>query len=106
MRKLVLYIFWQSLLMDIGGAEMFVRMTNFSGNLFDDFRRLEEEMDELLGRWPWPAGIRSVVPGSCPPINVGTTTEEADVYGPCLISPHLKVGLSTIAAVANLGDAD
>ena len=59
---------------------MFGRLTNFSGNLFEDFRRLEEEMDALFGRWPSPAGIRSVVPGTYPPINVGTTPDAVDVY--------------------------
>jgi HSP20 family protein len=59
---------------------MFGLMTNFGGNLFEDFRRLEEQMDELFGRWPSPAGIRSVVPGTYPPINVGTTPDAVDVY--------------------------
>jgi HSP20 family protein len=59
---------------------MFGRLTNFSGNLFEDFRRLQEEMDALFGRWPSPAGIRSVVPGTYPPINVGTTPDAVDVY--------------------------
>ena len=30
---------------------MFGRLTNFSGSLFEDIRRMEEEMDELFGRW-------------------------------------------------------
>jgi len=59
---------------------MFGRLTNFSGNLFEDFRRMEAEMDALFGRWPSPAGIRSVVPGTYPPINVGTTPDAVDVY--------------------------
>ena len=59
---------------------MFGLLPNFGGNLFEDFRRLEEEMDELFGRWPSPAGIRSVVQGTYPPINVGTTPDAVDVY--------------------------
>jgi len=59
---------------------MFGRLTNFSGNLFEDFRRMEEQMDALFGRSPSPSGIRSVVPGTYPPINVGTTPEAVDVY--------------------------
>ena len=43
---------------------MFGRLTNFSSNLFEDFRCLEDEMDALFGRWPSPAGIRSVEPGT------------------------------------------
>jgi HSP20 family protein len=37
-------------------------------------------MDEMFGRWPWPAGIRSVARGTYPPINVGSTPEQVDVY--------------------------
>ena len=59
---------------------MFDSLINFGGNLFEDFRRMEEEMDALFGRWPSPAGIRSVVPGTYPPINVGTTPDAVDVY--------------------------
>jgi hypothetical protein len=46
---------------------MFGSRTNYSGNLFDEFRRLESGMDELFGRGSWPAGIRSVAQGTCPP---------------------------------------
>jgi len=59
---------------------MFGSLTNFGGGLFEDFRRMEEEMDALLGRGRWPAGIRSVVRGTYPPINVGSTPEQVDVY--------------------------
>ena len=59
---------------------MFADLTNFGGSLFDEFRRLEEEMDELYGRWPLPAGIRSVARGTYPPINVGATSEQVVVY--------------------------
>jgi HSP20 family protein len=59
---------------------MFVNLTNFGGGLFDDFMRMQDDMDEMFGRWPWPAGIRSVARGSYPPINVGSTPEQVDVY--------------------------
>ena len=55
----------------------------FSGldtNAFDEFRRLETEMDQILGRWAWPAGIRAVRRGTFPPINVGVTLDRVDVY--------------------------
>jgi HSP20 family protein len=48
--------------------------------LFDEFRRLETEMDQLLGRWAWPAGIRAVRRGTFPPVNVGATPDRVDVY--------------------------
>jgi HSP20 family protein len=59
---------------------MFGSLTSIGGGLFDDFRRLEEEMDTMFGRWPWQAGIRSVARGTYPPINVGATPEQVDVY--------------------------
>jgi HSP20 family protein len=59
---------------------MLGNLTNIGGGLFNDFRRLEDEMDELFGRWPWPTGIRSVARGTYPPINVGSTPEQVDVY--------------------------
>lgn len=59
---------------------MFGRHSNFRGGLFDEFRRLEEDMNELYGGWPWVAGIRSVARGTYPPVNVGSTPEQVDVY--------------------------
>jgi HSP20 family protein len=59
---------------------MFGSLTNFGGSLFDEFRRMEEDMDALFGRGIWPAGIRSVARGTYPPINVGATPEQVDVY--------------------------
>lgn len=54
--------------------------SSFDTNLFDDFRRLENEMDQLFGAGTWPAGIRSVRRGTFPPINVGSTPGRVDVY--------------------------
>jgi HSP20 family protein len=59
---------------------MFADLSNFGGSLFDEFRRLQDEMEGLYGRWPMPAGIRSVTRGTYPPINVGATPEQVDVY--------------------------
>ncbi|MGB5177438.1 MAG: Hsp20/alpha crystallin family protein [Gammaproteobacteria bacterium] len=59
---------------------MFGNRTTSGTSLFDDFRRLESEMDQLFGRGAWPAGIRSVAQGTYPPINVGTTPDQVDVY--------------------------
>ena len=47
---------------------------------FEDFRRLETEVDQLLGRTGRPVGIRAVRRGTFPPINVGSTPERVDVY--------------------------
>src|SRR2546429_6375732 len=49
-------------------------------SVFDEFRRLENEMVQLFGHSPWPAGIRSAGRGTFPPLNVGATPEPVDVY--------------------------
>lgn len=59
---------------------MFGSLTNDGDSLFDEFRRMQDDLNELFGRSPWPAGIRSVTRGSYPPINVGATPEQVDVY--------------------------
>ena len=52
----------------------------FDTSFFDEFRRLEGEMDQLFGRGSLPAGIRATRRGTFPPINVGATPERVDVY--------------------------
>jgi HSP20 family protein len=59
---------------------MFGSLTNFEGSLFDDLRRVQQDMNELFGRGTWPAGIRSVARGTYPPINIGSTGEGVEVY--------------------------
>jgi|SRR5690348_5610374 len=49
-------------------------------SVFDEFRRLENQMDQLFSYSPWPAGIRAVQRGTFPPLNVGATPERVDVY--------------------------
>lgn len=66
---------------------MFGFTTNFDGGQFEEFRRLERELDELLGRWRMPgSGIRSVARDTFPPVNAGVNAEQADVY---LFAPGL-----------------
>jgi len=74
-------------------------MTNFGSSLLDEFRRLEEDMNGTFGRWPWPAGIRSVVRGTYPPINVGATPEQVDVY---LFAAGIDPGTLDISMQQNL----
>jgi HSP20 family protein len=59
---------------------MFGSLTHFEGSLFDELRRMQQDMEELYGPRTWPAGIRSVARGTYPPINVGATSEGVDVY--------------------------
>jgi len=49
-------------------------------SIFDELQRMEQQMDELFGRWDAPAGIRSVSRGTFPPTNVGATSKAVDVY--------------------------
>ncbi len=59
---------------------MFSSLTNFEGSLFDELRRMQQEMEQTWGPRGWPAGIRSVARGTYPPINVGATSNSVDVY--------------------------
>lgn len=59
---------------------MFGSITDFEGSLFDEFRRMQRELDQAFGNLTWPTAIRSVARGSYPPINVGATPERVDVY--------------------------
>jgi len=65
---------------------MFGSLSNYDGSLFDQFRRMEQQIDELFGRGGSLPGIRSVTTGTFPPINVGATPEKVDVY---LFSPGM-----------------
>ncbi len=56
-------------------------LTGFDGNVFEDFRRLEREMDRLFyGGREGPSGIRAVRPGTFPPMNIGATPDRVHVY--------------------------
>ena len=57
---------------------MFGNLTRFENSLFDEFWRLQQQMDELFGGGT--GGIRSLPRGSFPAINVGHTPEKVDVY--------------------------
>jgi len=59
---------------------MFSGLRNLEGNLFDEFRRMQQELDEVGASGRWPTGIRTTAKGSFPPINVGSTQESVDVY--------------------------
>ena len=49
--------------------------------LLAQFRRLEEELDQVFGgATPWTGGIRSLPPGTFPAINVGGTEDSVAVY--------------------------
>jgi len=78
---------------------MFGSLTNFEGSLFDQFRQMEQQLDGLFGRGALLPGIRSVVRGTFPPINMGATSEKVDVY---LYSPGMDVKDVDVSIQQNL----
>lgn len=58
---------------------MFTYLTNGERSLFDEFDRLQRDMDQLFGNWPRGA-IRGSRAGAFPQINIGATEEEVHVY--------------------------
>jgi HSP20 family protein len=60
---------------------MFTRFGFPETSLFSEVRRLEQELDELLGgNTSWSSSIRSLPPGTFPAINVGSTDDQVTVY--------------------------
>jgi HSP20 family protein len=60
---------------------MFGTLSSFDGGLFDEFRRIEREMDQFLSNGgSWRNGIRASARGTYPPINVGVNPDQIDVY--------------------------
>lgn len=60
---------------------MFTRFVIPESSLFNEVRRLEQELDELLGSGTsWSTGIRSTPGGTFPAINVGSSDEQLTVY--------------------------
>ena len=55
-------------------------LSSFDPSHIENFRRLESELDQLLGRSSYPSGIRAVPRGTFPPVNIGATAERVDVY--------------------------
>jgi HSP20 family protein len=68
--------------------------------LLAQFRRLEEELDEVFGSaTPWTGGIRSLPPGTFPAINVGSTEDNVTVY---LFAPGIDANKLDIAIQQNV----
>jgi HSP20 family protein len=59
---------------------MFGSLMSLEGSLYDQFRRMEQELDEMLSQWPWPTSIRSAGRGAFPALNVGATPDHVQVY--------------------------
>lgn len=59
---------------------MFGNPSNFDNSLFDEFRRMQRDIDQLFGTSPWPSSIRAVARGTYPPVNIGSNPDQVDVY--------------------------
>jgi HSP20 family protein len=59
---------------------MLPRIDGLESGLFNEFRRLEREMDQLFNAGFWPGAMRSDVSDDYPPVNVGVTAEQVDLY--------------------------
>ena len=87
---------------------MFGSPMSFEGSLFDDLRRMQQEMEELFGSAYWPTGIRSVARGTFPPVNVGATPDGVDVYlfaaglDPASLDISIQQNLLTVAGERNV----
>ncbi len=87
---------------------MFGNPFDMHGSLFDEFRRLETELDDMFGRGPWRGSIRSVAHGTYPPINIGATPERVDIYvfaaglDPQALDISIQQNLLTIAGKREL----
>ncbi len=87
---------------------MFSSLTGFEGGLFEDFRRLQDEIDNLFDQWPATTGVRSVARGTFPPINVGATPDHLGIYlfaaglDPKKIELSIQQNLLTVAGEREL----
>jgi HSP20 family protein len=59
---------------------MFGYLSSPSGSVFDDVRRMQQELDELFGQVNGLDAIRSLPRSGLPPINVGVSPEQVQVY--------------------------
>lgn len=81
---------------------------SFEGSLFDEFRQLQQEMDQLFGGTSWPNHIRAATRGTYPPLNVGSSPDQVDVYlfaagiNPKDLDISIQQNLLTVAGKRNL----
>ena len=86
---------------------MFDNLSSFD-RLFEEFRRMEQQMDELFGSGMMPPAIRSVGRGTYPPVNVGASPNQVDVYlfaaglDPKRIEVSVQQNLLTVSGERNV----
>ncbi|MDY0330687.1 MAG: Hsp20/alpha crystallin family protein [Thiomonas sp.] len=80
-----------------------------ASDLFDQFENMRREMDALFGDWGMPRDIRAVPSGNYPPINIGATPKQVDVYvfAPGMEPQALDISLEqNLLTVAGARDSD
>jgi HSP20 family protein len=77
---------------------MFASFMNFGGSLFDEIRRMHEELDEIFGS-AVPGDIRSLPRGSFPAVNVASTPDAVTVY---LFAPGIDPKALDVSIQQNL----
>jgi HSP20 family protein len=81
---------------------MFGSLTNLD-SLFEEFRQMEQQMDQLFGGGRQPPAIRSVARGTFPPINMGASPDGVEIYlfaaglDPKSIELNIQRNLLTVA---------
>jgi HSP20 family protein len=78
---------------------MVATVTGFENTLFDEFRRLQQEVDELFNGRNWSGDIRSLPRGTYPAINIAATPEKVDVY---LFAPGIDPKTLSISLQQNV----
>lgn len=87
---------------------MFGNLGNPDSSLFDQFSRMQREIDELFGASTWPSSIRAVARGTYPPVNIGSNPDQVDIYlfaagvNPATIDISIQQNLLTIAGERRL----
>lgn len=90
----------------------FGSLNQYEDSLLGEFRRMEREIDHLLGRSPWSRGIRSVARGGFPAVNIGVTEDTVDVYlfapgvDPQTLDVSLRKNLLTVSGSRNAEPRD
>lgn len=75
---------------------MFTSLRFRESPLFNEFHRLEQELDEFIaGATPWAGGIRSLPPGTFPAVNVASSADTVNVYlfAPGIDAKSLEISL-------------
>jgi HSP20 family protein len=88
-------------------------MLNGPGDLFADFSRLQDRLDELLGDGREPSSIRAVArSGAFPMLKVGSGSDATEIYAfapgldPGAIDVSVEKGLLTISGNRAMGSQD